>query len=302
MVLRLESEDDRVFTGAPEFAAAVERLSGGSLRIELVQAGLATGSTTSAVSWRTSGRGRQSSGSSRSESGTGSASRASAACSPRCSSTVSSCRSGRSGAARGPHARRRRACWRGRDRAATGPVTPAARAHPPLLGPESYAGTTFGIRPGGVAERRPTRSGPVRRGTSRARCRASTGRTGSGDDRVQRLRPRAGDADDERRPLAEAVLDRHEPRGVCPLTPAQRTFSAARVVRPPFPSSARSRMTTRRTRSRVRRGGLRFATASPGDLAALRPRAAGLPWLDRPRWHNARSLRHGACEATPYCE
>jgi TRAP-type C4-dicarboxylate transport system substrate-binding protein len=40
VALRLESEDEATFTGAPEFAAAVERLSGGSLRIELVQAGL----------------------------------------------------------------------------------------------------------------------------------------------------------------------------------------------------------------------------------------------------------------------
>lgn len=39
VVLRLVSEDEPALTAAPEFADAVERLSGGTLRIELVQAG-----------------------------------------------------------------------------------------------------------------------------------------------------------------------------------------------------------------------------------------------------------------------
>jgi len=42
LVLTLESEDDRSLTGAPEFAEAVERLSEGSMRIELVPAGRST--------------------------------------------------------------------------------------------------------------------------------------------------------------------------------------------------------------------------------------------------------------------
>ena len=39
LVLTLESEDDLTLSGAPEFAAALERLSGGSMRIEFVAAG-----------------------------------------------------------------------------------------------------------------------------------------------------------------------------------------------------------------------------------------------------------------------
>ena len=39
VALRLVSEDDPAFTAAPEFADAVERLSGGTLRVEFVQAG-----------------------------------------------------------------------------------------------------------------------------------------------------------------------------------------------------------------------------------------------------------------------
>jgi TRAP-type C4-dicarboxylate transport system substrate-binding protein len=42
LVLTLESEDDRSLTGAPEFADAVDRLSEGSMRIELVPAGRST--------------------------------------------------------------------------------------------------------------------------------------------------------------------------------------------------------------------------------------------------------------------
>jgi len=42
LVLTLESEDDLSLTGAPEFAAAVDRLSEGSMRIELVPAGRST--------------------------------------------------------------------------------------------------------------------------------------------------------------------------------------------------------------------------------------------------------------------
>ena len=42
VVLTLESEDAVSLTGAPEFAQAVERLSEGSLRIELVPAGRST--------------------------------------------------------------------------------------------------------------------------------------------------------------------------------------------------------------------------------------------------------------------
>ena len=38
VVLTLESEDDLSLSGAPEFAAAVERLSGGSMRIAFVPA------------------------------------------------------------------------------------------------------------------------------------------------------------------------------------------------------------------------------------------------------------------------
>jgi TRAP-type C4-dicarboxylate transport system substrate-binding protein len=38
LVLRLESEDDLTLTGAPEFGAAVEKLSGGAMRIEFVPA------------------------------------------------------------------------------------------------------------------------------------------------------------------------------------------------------------------------------------------------------------------------
>jgi TRAP-type C4-dicarboxylate transport system substrate-binding protein len=39
VVLKLESEDDLTLSGAPEFAEVVARLSGGSLRIEFLQAG-----------------------------------------------------------------------------------------------------------------------------------------------------------------------------------------------------------------------------------------------------------------------
>ena len=42
LVLALESEDDLTLSGAPEFAEAVERLSGGSMRIEFLQAGRGT--------------------------------------------------------------------------------------------------------------------------------------------------------------------------------------------------------------------------------------------------------------------
>jgi len=42
LVLTLESEDDASLTGAPEFAAAVERVSGGSVRIRFVYAGRGT--------------------------------------------------------------------------------------------------------------------------------------------------------------------------------------------------------------------------------------------------------------------
>jgi TRAP-type C4-dicarboxylate transport system substrate-binding protein len=42
LVLTLESEDDVQQSGAPEFARAVARLSGGSMRIELVKAGRST--------------------------------------------------------------------------------------------------------------------------------------------------------------------------------------------------------------------------------------------------------------------
>jgi TRAP-type C4-dicarboxylate transport system substrate-binding protein len=42
LVLTLESEDDLSLTGAPEFAAAVERLSGGRVRIDIVPAGRGT--------------------------------------------------------------------------------------------------------------------------------------------------------------------------------------------------------------------------------------------------------------------
>ena len=42
LVLTLESEDDLSLTGAPEFAAAVDRLSEGSIRIEHVPAGRGT--------------------------------------------------------------------------------------------------------------------------------------------------------------------------------------------------------------------------------------------------------------------
>jgi hypothetical protein len=42
LVLTLESEDDLSLTGAPEFAAAVDRLSEGSMRVALVPAGRST--------------------------------------------------------------------------------------------------------------------------------------------------------------------------------------------------------------------------------------------------------------------
>jgi TRAP-type C4-dicarboxylate transport system substrate-binding protein len=42
LVLTLESEDNFVLTGAPEFAKAVSRLSGGSVRVDLVAAGRST--------------------------------------------------------------------------------------------------------------------------------------------------------------------------------------------------------------------------------------------------------------------
>jgi TRAP-type C4-dicarboxylate transport system substrate-binding protein len=42
LVLTLESEDDLSLTGAPEFAAAVERVSGGRVRIDIVPAGRGT--------------------------------------------------------------------------------------------------------------------------------------------------------------------------------------------------------------------------------------------------------------------
>jgi TRAP-type C4-dicarboxylate transport system substrate-binding protein len=42
LVLTLESEDDLSLTGAPEFAAAVDRLSDGSMRIDIVPAGRST--------------------------------------------------------------------------------------------------------------------------------------------------------------------------------------------------------------------------------------------------------------------
>lgn len=42
VVLRLESEDDIRLSGAPEFAAAVARLSGGAVRVDLVRAGRST--------------------------------------------------------------------------------------------------------------------------------------------------------------------------------------------------------------------------------------------------------------------
>ena len=183
--------------GAPEFAAAVERLSGGTLRIELVQAGHRRRGRLRARRRRgRSARARRSSGSSRvrvwDRLGVTSfrgAARAVPRRQPRAAAA------GARGAARGPHARRRRArpassgsrCCPGR---CAGRSASRARS----LGPgELRRARRFGIRPGGVAEATFARArGPSRTGyVGGLVLRPRRGGARPGDDRVQRLRPRA---------------------------------------------------------------------------------------------------------------
>ena len=272
-VLRLEAEDDRVFTAAPEFAAAVERLSGGSLRIELVQAGLGDRvdyergvvddvrrgkAQLGLVALRvwdrlgvTSFRGLLA---------------------PLLVDSLEL----QERALSGPLAGR---MLDGVERAGVvgiallpGPLRRPLGVTRALLGPESYDGTTFGIRPGGVAEETALALG--------ARPQGYVSGSLSGLDGAE-LDPTTIAYNGYDRALAtlttnvvlwpkpySLVMNTKAFEG---LTPMQRTLlrrAARETAAPELRQIAHD--DAEALAAACERGGLRFATAAPGDLAALR--------------------------------
>ena len=272
-VLRLETEDDRAFTGAPEFAAAVERLSGGSLRIELEQAGLGDRVDYERAVVDDVRRGKAQLGivAVRVWDRLGVTSFRGLLAPLLVDSLEKQQR-----ILAGPLAARMLA---GVEQSGVVGITllPGPLRHPlgvtrALLGPESYGGTTFGIRPGGVAEATARSLG--------ARPLAYVPGSLSGLDGAE-LDPATitYNGYDRLRPtLTTNVVLWPKPysivmnrRAFVGLTPAQRSLlrragreAAARELRQLARDDAAALGTA------CERAALRFATASPGDLAALR--------------------------------
>jgi TRAP-type C4-dicarboxylate transport system substrate-binding protein len=271
-VLRLESEDDRIFTAAPEFAAAVERLSGGSLRIEFVQAGLGDRidyergvvddvrrgkAQLGLVALRvwdrlgvTSFRGLLA---------------------PLLVDSLDV----QERALSGPLAGR---MLDGVDQAGVvgiallpGPLRRPLGVTRAFLGPESYGGTTFGIRPGGVAEATARALGARPQGYV-------SGSLAGLDGAELDATTIAYNGYDRARPTLTAnvvlwpkpyslVMNRD---AFARLTPAQRTLlrrAGREAVGPELRQVAHD--DAEALAAACERGGLRLATASSADLAAL---------------------------------
>ena len=273
MVLRLESEDDRVFTGAPEFAAAVERLSGGSLRIEFVQAGLGdrVDYERGVVEDVRQGKAQLGIVALRVWDRLGVTSFRGLLAPLLVDSLELQQR-----ALEGPLAGR---MLDGVEQAGVvgiallpGPLRRPLGRTRPLLGPESYAGATFGIRPGGVAEETARAFG--------ARPQGYVSGSLSGLDGAE-LDPTTiayNGYDRARATLTTNVVLWPKPFSIvmnrdafARLTPAQRTLlrrAGREAVAPELRQIARDDAAG--LGAACEHGGLRFATASPGELAALR--------------------------------
>jgi TRAP-type transport system periplasmic protein len=272
-VLRLEAEDDRIFTAAPEFAAAVERLSGGSLRIELFQAGLGDRvdyergvvddvrrgkAQLGLVALRvwdrlgvTSFRGLLA---------------------PLLVDSLELEERALSGPLAGP-------MLDGVERAGVvgiallpGPLRRPLGVTRALLGPESYGGTTFGVRPGGVAEETARTLG--------AMPMAYVSGSLSGLDGAE-LDPAtiAYNGYDRARPtLTTNVVLWPKPYSIvmnrqafARLSQVQRSLlrrAGREAVAPELRQLARDDAAA--LAAACEHGGLQFATASPGEIAALR--------------------------------
>jgi TRAP-type C4-dicarboxylate transport system substrate-binding protein len=273
LVLTLESEDDNTLTAAPEFAAAVERLSRGSVRIELVQAGLGDRVDYEDVIVADVRRGRAQLGlvGLRVWDRVGVTTFRGLLAPLLIDSLELQKR-----ALTGPLADR---MLEGVEQAGVvgiallpGPLRRPLGVTRELVGPESYGGTTFGVRPGGLAEDTAL--------ALRARPQAYVSGSLSGLDGAE-LDPATiayNDYDRARATLTTNVVLWPKPYSIVMnreafegLTPAQRTLlrragreAAAPELRQIAHDDAEA------LAAACERGGLRFATASPGDLAALR--------------------------------